>query len=350
MRGWSRRITIGVLFAGLVAVLLWFQGILFRGEHAAVEVPGPPHLAASDRLAAVERRGLASVEVYPGFVEAIDPAELAPRVMATIVELTRREGEAVEAGETLVTLDDRDARARLSQASAAREAAAAQALQARLAFERAQRLLEVDALTTQEWEAARAAHDGARAQEERLAQAVQEAEAALSWFRLVAPFAGRVLERHADPGQLATPGRAVLALYREDALRFAVAVPEGLAAGLSPGASLELDFGPLPARRAELTRILPAADRATGTVTLHLALEPADDLRPGLLGRLRLRTGERQVLLVPAAAIERIGQVERVQLLRDGRLVPVTVRTGKAHGALVEVLSGLSEGEEVRLP
>lgn len=350
MRGWSRRITILVLFAGLVGVLLWFQGILFRGEHDVVEVPAPPRVEASDRLATVERRSLAGVEVYPGFVEAVDPANIAPRVMATIVELTRREGEAVEAGETLVTLDDRDARARLSQARAAREAAAAQALQAQLAFDRAQRLLEADALTTQEWEAARAARDGARAQEERAAQAVQEAETALSWFRLEAPFAGRVLERHADPGQLATPGRAVLELYREDALRFAVAVPEEQAAGLAPGASLELDFGTLPARRGQLLRILPAADRATGTVTLHLALEPAAELRPGLLGRLRLGVGESQVLLVPAAAIERIGQVERVQLVSDGRLVPVTVRTGKAHGELLEVLSGLSEGEEVRLP
>lgn len=350
MKVWTRRLVVLLLFAALVVALLWFQGIVLRKEHPTTEVPGAPRVAAGDRTARVERRTLPTVQVYPGFVEAVDPADIAPRVMAAILDIGGREGDPVAAGAKVVTLDDRDARARLSQARAALDAAGARALEARLAFDRAERLHAADALTTQEWESARAAQDGARAQEERAREAVAEAETALSWYALTAPFDGRILARHADPGQLAMPGRSVLSVYRSEELRFRVAVPEELARELSTGSMLPLDFDPLPARTAELARILPPADPDTGTVTLHLSLAPAEDLRPGLLGRLRLSVGERSALVVPASAIERIGQIERVQLVRDGRYVPATVRTGKTHADVVEILNGLAEGEEVRLP
>jgi len=355
MKPMLKRIVVLALFAGLAVVLLAFQGILFRPEHPSATIVHAAADPAAGR-ARVERRSIPRVELHPGFVEAVDPAAVAPRVMATVVALDAREGDAVTAGQRLATLDDRDARARVAQAQAVRSAAEAQAVQARLAFERAERLLAAEAATRADWEAARAARDGAEAQVERAGEGLREAEAALSWFVLEAPFDGRVLERLAEPGQLAVPGRPIVVLYRADRLRVAVAVPAELARGLAPGAALEVELDAAPARTervertARLERVLPPADPRTGTVTLHLALEPADDLRPGLLARLRLPTGERSALVVPAAAVERIGQIERVRLVRDGRVVPVSVKTGKRHGEMLEVLSGLEEGEEVLVP
>jgi len=350
MKKLARRSLVLFLFAALVVVLLWFQGLLFRHEPDVVAVPGPQPVDAARALGRVERVELARVQVHPGFVEASDEVAVAARVLASVLAVPVREGDPVSAGQELVVLDDRDARAQLAQVQAGREAAEAQALQAELAFQRAQRLLDSEALTTGEWESARAARDAAQAQEERAARAVDEASVALSWFRLSAPFAGRVLEREVEPGQLATPGRALVTVYREEQLRFSVAVPEERAAELVVGAEFALEFDRLPARTARLARVLPPADARTGTVTLHLELPPSTDLRPGLLGRLQLVVGRRTALVVPRTAVERVGQVERVQLVRDGRVVPVTVRTGKAQGDALEVLSGLEAGEEVLLP
>lgn len=342
-----RRGVVTALFAALVVALLWFQGILFRHEPETAAVPPPPRLEADARTARVERRTLGEERVFPGFVEAVDPAPVAPRVMAAILALDVRESDPVTAGQVIAKLDDRDARTRLAQAEAARAAAGAGAVQAELAFERAERLLADEALTTAEWEGARAARDAAAARVEQADAAVAEATAALSWFEVRAPFDGVVLARHAEPGQLAAPGHPLVTLYRPDRLRFAVAVPVERAARVAVGDELALELE--GERVATVARVLPDADRRTGTVTLHLALaEPA--LRPGQLGRLRLATGTREALVVPFDAIERVGQLERVRLVRDDRVVPQTVRTGKRHGDDVEVLSGLGEGEEVVRP
>jgi RND family efflux transporter MFP subunit len=350
MRKILRQATVAALFAALVFALLWFQGIVGRGEPRTTDVPAPPRVGASQRTARVERVRVPEVLAFSGYVEAIDAAAVAPRVMATIVSLSLREGDAVGEGEVVAVLDDRDARARLAQTEAALAAANAQSVQAGLAFERAKKLRAADAATEQDLEAARAARDGAVAHEERARNAADEARAALSWYTLVAPFGGRVLARHAEPGQMAVPGQPVVTLYRADAVRFAVAVPEERASRLVVGSEHEIAFeGGSPARLARLARVLPAADPRTGTVTLHFDLA-GEGLRAGELGRLRLAAGEREALLVPAAAIERVGQIERARLVRDGAAALVSVRTGKRHGDSLEVLSGLAEGEVVVLP
>ncbi len=346
---WNR-ILVGVLFAGLVLALLWFQGLIFRPEHATTAVPEPPALAEHERVARVELRKLARTQSQPGFVEAIDAAHVSARVMANVLAVNAREGDRVDADAVLLQLDDRDAKARLAQAVAGQDAAQAQATAAQLAFERVERLKLGAAATEQEWESARAAHEGAVASLERAAQGVAEARTALTWFEVRAPFAGRVLARQVEPGQLAAPGQPLLTLYRDEQLRVTVAVPQELASRFAVGTECELEFDGAAARRGTVARVLPAADVSTGAVTLHLALADVSGLRPGQLARLEAVVGEREALLAPQAAVERIGQIERVRAVKDGRVTPVVVRTGKRHGEFIEVLSGLRAGEDVVIP
>lgn len=350
MKPVANRLLVATLFAALVLALLWFQGLILRPEHVTAMVPPLPAPAPGQRTARVELRDTPRTQVQPGFVEALDAAPLAARVMASVLEVAVREGQAVELGEVLVRFDDRDARARLAQAQAAREAAEAQATAAQLAFERVERLRRGAAATEQDWESARAAQQGAQATLERAAQGVVEAQTALSWFELRAPFAGHVLARHVEPGQLALPGAPLVTLFREGEVRVSVAVPQSQSAELRVGSRCELQFDSDAARSGTVTRVLPASDSATGSVTLHIELDDSSGLRPGQLARLTLELGSRPALLAPAAAIQRVGQIERVRVLERGRVQTALVRTGKRHGAFVEVLSGLREGEEVLLP
>ncbi len=344
-----RRAFILLLFGLLIVALLKFQGKIFRAEHDLYEVPALPMLEAGAKTATASRATLPQFQVYPGFVEPVDPAHISSRVMATVLSVSAREGDTVKAGEPLIRLDDQAARARLAQTRANLQTAQAQALQAKLAFDRAQQLHKADALTAQEWESARAGKDTTQAMADQAADAITEAETALSWHTLRVPFDGQILKRHADPGSLASPGQPLIQVYRPERLRFSVAVPESLTARFQVGQALRVNFGTQD-HAASLVRILPSADPRTGTVILHLNLDSSQTLLPGMLGRLQVSVGERTALVIPANCVRSVGQIERVSLVREGRVSPVTIRTGKSHNDLVEVLTGLSEGEEVLIP
>lgn len=342
------RLFVLALFGLLVVALLWFQGILFRHEPLLAEIPGPPKLSQGAATARVTEVELPRRLVFPGFVEAVDRVELAPRVMARVLQAPPRAGEAVARGQVLLRLDDRDARARLAQAKAAREAAQAMLERAEAALRRVQRLHAAKAATDQDLEAAVAGAKAARAAVARAREAENEAAAALDWFVLRAPAAGRVLERLVDPGDLAVPGRPAVVLYDPAALRLAAAVPEEYAGKLRPGTTLALRFGPERTRRGRVTRVLPAADPRAGTVTVRVRIEDPAGLFPGLLGRLPVPLGRRKTLAIPAAAVARIGQLEFVDRVVAGRLRRTAVRTGRRlDGGRIEILSGLEAGETV---
>jgi len=347
--GLARPAWYSLLFAGLVVLLLWFQGILWRHQPAVHAVPKPPAVQPGDVTLLVERRTLPKTLVFSGHLAAIDRAELAPQVMALVARIVPREGEAVAKDQVLVELDAADARARLAQRESGVLAARAEAERSELAFARAERLSAAGAITTQDWEAARAARDAAVALHAQAEAARQEAAEMLARYRLLAPFAGVVLARHTEPGSLALPGRPCLTLYRPTDLRLEVALPTTTAGELGEGDyAIWLDGH--GERAARLDRVLPAADPATGTVLARFLPADPQSLRAGLYGRLTLQVGEREVLLLAARAVQRIGQVERVQRVLDGSWSWAVVRTGRRHGDQVEVLSGLAGGERVRLP
>lgn len=355
----------GALLVALVLALLWFQGILGRPDHDLRDVPagGVPVAAASRQsgrpgaVAAVRRVEAPVLQLHPARVEAIDPARIAARVMAVVREVSVREGDEVEEGAPLVQLDDTDAVARRAQARAALEAAEARITAADLAFDRAERLQSSGSLTAQALESARAERDAARATGVAARELLAEAENALAWHHITAPFAGRILSREVERGDLAQPGRVLVSLYRADALRVVAALPERHVAELQAGVLLSLEFAGLAPMALAATRVLPMSDAATGTVTVHVdlaALVSAGEgealrttLRPGVLGRVGVPTGSRSRLVVSESAIERIGQVERAWLVREGHAQAVNVRTVPAEGGLVEVLSGLVEGDTV---
>jgi hypothetical protein len=94
--------------------------------------------------------------------------------------------------------------------------------------------------------------------------------------------------------------------------------------------------------------VLPAADPATRTVLVRLDLAASARLRSGLFGRLRVPAGRRQVIQAPAAALVERGQLEGVYVVGDDGIARFRlVRTGAARAGRVEIVSGLTAGEQV---
>ena len=348
-RTWGRR---AILLLGLtapLALVLTLQGTFGRSKVAPGTFPAARRAAASpDHPVAVVAQEIDELLEWPGTVRSRITAQPAPKLLGRILELRVDVGSAVRTGDVIAVLDDRDVKARLDQAKAAQAAADAAAVQSEAEFVRIRGLFEKEAATRRDLEAAESGARSARARLEASRHAVDEGEVLLTETTVRAPFDGVVTEKWAQSGDTAIPGRPIVVLQDPRRLRLEAHVPESCAGKASLGMEVRVRIDALGRDlTARIEEIAPVADPESRTFLFKAALPADDGLRPGMFGRFIQPCGRKSALLIPAAAVRRVGQLELLQVLKDGEALVRHVRTGKTYGERVEVLSGIREGELV---
>lgn len=333
--------------AGLILLLIWLEGG-FRDKippgEASLPVAGqPPPATVAARV-----QDLGEVVAWPGTVSSRTEAQLAPKLAARIETVKVRAGDRVSQGDILVTLDDRTLQAKLEQARSALRAAQAEATRYRADAQRTENLYRREAATRQAFDAAMAATKAGDARVREAESGIREVETLFSETALRAPFDGVVQRRHQEPGDTALPGTPILTILESSRLRVEVPVAERCAATLRVGQPLSLVERSTTRRlTVEISELAPGADPQTHTVLVKANLPSGSALKPGAFVWVEQTCGQRRVLLIPASAVTRTGQLQSVRLVRAGRTELRHIRTGQAYGDQVEVLSGLKEGDLV---
>lgn len=322
----------------------------------------------------VERDYAQPIEVV-GTLRAKRTVSVSSRLLSVIHAIHAEEGDRVAPGRLLIELDDRELVSALQAAQAARSEAqsAIQALQsnlesaqaqlelAELTFRRYQELRQKDSVTQQEYDeadarvrSARSARQAilsqqeqARARQEQAQARIASAQVSLGYARIASPVRGIVTQRLEDPGSMAVPGKPILQIEESDSYRLELAVPESLLSALRVGQALASRIDALdeiPSQR-KIVEISPEVDPASRTFIVKLALETHPSLRSGLYGRAFVNGPQRQVLLAPAEAIVRNGQVRSVYVVEDGIARVRLVTLGELIEGSYEVLSGLQAGD-----
>ena len=345
--------------------------VISQRPHPRVR-PGSRQDAAGARLASAESQGPAKVRIATvekrkimvhadgiGTVRSRRQTQIASRVLAEVKEIRKQPGDEVEAGEVLLVLDSLDLKARVDQAEANLKAGDEALRQARTEFERARNLLQKEAVTVQEFDLASFRLAEATARRDAGQKAVEEAKIQLGYATIAAPFKGVIFEKHADPGDLATPGKPLLGLYDPSQLRLEALVDEGLLWKLKVKDEIEVKIdSPSQTIQGQVSEIVPAVDPSTRTGTVKIDLPRQIDLRPGVFGRTRIPLAERDAILVPVEALVHRGQLELCFKVVPGpkpgaeKVHMKLVRLGEplsagAAGAFVEVLSGLDPGDRI---
>ncbi len=319
-----------MLASSLVAALLVGCGRPLEGGKTVL-LP-----AANVRVQTVESKKRVATEEVVGTVRAKLHSIIEAKVSGKIEKMLVVPGQSVKAGELLARLDSRELRARLDQAMAVRQ-------QAENDLKRASTLLNQKIGTQAEFDNAQSKY--------RVAQAVAtEAETLLGYTQVIAPFDGTITRQHADVGDLATPGKPVLEIQDERALRLEADVPESVIGKITLGNKLPVRIPALDTTfEGVVSEIAPAADPVSCTFLVKLDLPSAPNLRAGQFGRVAMPAGETSALRAPASAVAQRGQMEIVFVAADGHAQMRLVKTGKRVGNEVEVVSGLSAGESVVL-
>ena len=298
-----------------------------------------------------------------GTVHAKETAVISAQVMGRIQQVLVHEGDSVRPGQTLAVLDDASMRATLSQAQAALKAAenqqAAAGSNAKLAastLDRYKQLQTQKSVSPQEMdevsrraEAAASQLDAAQAQAQAARDQAHNASIMLSYTRLVAPFAGVVTARMADPGTMAAPGMPLLQIDRTGALQLQAAVDESAIGVVRRGMRAPVTVsGASPGLEGTVAEIVPAADPTSHSFLVKIDLPASRQLRAGMYGTADFVSGTRQAVLVPRSAVIERGSLVYAYVLDSQGIAQLRYLTlGTVHGGLAEVLSGISSGERL---
>jgi len=338
--------------ATMVLLVLWMSG--FFGHKIApgtVEVQAAVAPAGA-ATAVVEEVAVPVVEEAAGTVQAERKTVVSSRMLAVIGELRVRAGDQVHAGDVLIVLDSRELAARMREAERAMQGAEAARKKAENDFRRAQTLVTQGVVSRGEFDQADAAFRVADAAYERARQTLEAAKINLTYAEIRAPVAGRIIDRFADPGDTAVPGKPLLSLYDPTALRIEVPVRETLVSRLHVGDTVDVRLGtdgePI---KGTVDEVVPQAEAGSRTFLVKVGLPKRPGTYTGMFGRVLIPAGERRRLLVPASAIERIGQLRFAYVVGPNReLARRLVTVGPTVGdGQVEVLSGLRPGDTVLL-
>jgi membrane fusion protein, multidrug efflux system len=342
----------------LLLIILWMS----YGFHSRV-TPGQddyerPKLG--DRKV-VAVRSLQTTETISavGTVQPRRKSEISSRLLATIQEITVDPGDQVVPDQLLVTLDEREIQAQLREAEAAVAGVNADLVVRERDYHRYKQMFAEKAVTKEDYDRVEGAFQVTQAQLQRAQQQVERIQIMLTYASVEAQNAGIVSDRFADPGDLAAPGKPLLAIHDPTELELHASVRESLAAHLRLEQRLRVKVEAAQIdTEATVREIVPRAEAASRSVLVKVTLpeqsQPAtveDQLYIGMFGRLQIPVGQLDRVVIAADAVQRIGQLDVVDVVAEENwLERRYVRLGKRFGSDIEILSGLRVGEHVAVP
>jgi len=274
-----------------------------------------------------------------GVVRARQEAALAFAVPGRITQLLVNEGDRVAAGQLLAQLD-------MTEVNAGVSAGRAELARAEAELGRQRELFAKGWVTKARVETAEATASAARAQ-------VASRGFAQRYARITAPAAGTVLARSAEQGQIVAAGTPIMTVSQAGGgLVLRVALTDSQLTGLRVGQVVTVSVPAVsgPPVAARVIELGGRSDARTGTFEAELALPPLAGLRSGMIGSARLPVAAvRDTLAIPASAVFQARADEAFVYVVDNqqraRIRRVTL--GRVDNRSIEVLSGLTRGEQV---
>ena len=349
-----RRALIGLAFLVVVVLLMvWLAGGFHRKIHRSAPQAREVSVTEGERGADVETvavriRRVPRVETAVGTVQAVHEAAVASKLLAKVVEVNVTAGREVTKEEILIRLDDADLQARVEQAQSAADAARSARDQAKIEHDRIKELMENEAASKIEWDRAQSGLKTAEAELERAEQAANEARTVLGYATVRAPIDGVVVDKRVEAGDTATPGQVLLTLYDPTRMQLVASVRESLTRRLQVGQTIGVRIDTMEhACEGRVSEIVPEAESASRTFAVKVTGPCPPGVYSGMFGRLLIPLEEESILVIPRRVVRRVGQLDLVEVVEDGRLRRRAVTLGRVFDDEVEVLSGLREGELV---
>ena len=372
----SRPLVIGavLLLLSVTALVAW---LLLKPTYISVQTAAAR--VVQDSAADASSGAGARLLNASGYVVPRLQAVVSSKVTGKVSEVLIEEGRHVKAGQVLARLDDATAQDQVNVAKSQLAAAQAAAAQIDVEHANAGRDLErtralyarhlvsqsdMDGATTKE-ASLKASLDSARQQADVAANTLQLDQQLLDDTVIRSPFAGVVVSKDAQPGEMISPNSAgggntrtgIATVVDMSSLEIEVDVNEAYIGRVHTAQKVDavLDAYPDWHIPSHVVSIIPTADRDKATVKVRVGF---DQLDPRILPQMSIQvwflgdavTGNQAPparVMIPQAALHKDGASPYVFIFADGRVERRAVKVGAITGSDVEVLAGVAGDEKV---
>ena len=284
-----------------------------------------------------------------GTVFARNRAEITTRMMARVTALNADVGTRIRRGQILVQLGTEDIATSRAKAEAAVGAAEASRDEAARHATRMDTLLAQDVVPQVQRDQAHLQLTQAESQLTLASATLLEVETEGSYASIRAPFAGEVVARFIDVGDVAAPGMPLLVVDEAGPREARLAISAVVAQSLEVGTAVPVTAQGGWSTEAPVHAVAGGADPMSKTVEVRVTLPP--DWPTGVSVTALVPTGSTQAVTIPVEAVVRRGQLTGVQVLTAQGAALRWIRLGRtlSGGERVEVLSGLNPGDQIVL-
>ena len=335
--------------SALILVILFALGVLGgdkKTEAGTTDVKGLA-LPSNAKTLKVSNQMQANLLSWQGTVRSRLAVKISPKLNARIIEIPVHPGDRLKKGVVIAKLDDRELAAAYNAANASYHAAQAQASLAKTEETRIIELYNKQAVTKQNYDAVLAQAQSAQALANQAADNARQSKVLQGENILYAPFDGVVGERLQEPGDMSFPNQPIITFLKPDDLRLEVAVSDRCSAQLKVGMNVKVQLEVIgQLLTGVVDEISPEIDAQTHSLLVKVSLPNVVGLQQGQFANLQLACQEsQQAIFIPKSAVVHYGQLQAVTIVDGQRGHVRHIRTGKENGSLVQVLSGLHDGD-----
>jgi RND family efflux transporter MFP subunit len=283
----------------------------------------------------VQRENLAVTKTYSGSLEGEEQANLVARIPERVTAIRSQVGDRVSQDQVFINLDKSGSSSQYFQAEANFN-------NADKTLTRMKSLFSEGAISQQALDGSQTAFDIAKANFKSARDAVE----------LSSPISGIVTAINVTVGDLANAGAVLATVAKNDRMKVIFNLNETDVSDLAIGQKVQVTADSRPDVVAEgtISQFFKSADTRSRSFEVRAMFPNTKDhwFRPGMYVKVNYERAPRMnVLTVPTAAIQSVGDMQKVFVVRHGRAYAATVTLGVASDAKTEIVSGLAERDTV---
>jgi RND family efflux transporter MFP subunit len=298
------------------------------------------------QLVTVERGDIVSLVSATGTIKPVNIVDVSSKITGLIKEVKVNENQQVKAGDILILLDDKRLTAQVSQSRAKLENTSAN-------YQRNLQLNRVGAVSTQQLDAA--------SMDYRVAQATyDDAISQLDDTVIKAPIDGVIIGKPIPAGQTVAPGistpMVLMSVADLSKMQIDTQVDESDIGKVVLGQKVDFTVDAYIDKvfTGRVSNISQKANVQQNVVYYIVTIDvegPVMVLKPTMTARVSIHSGEsKNAILVPLSAIKENKGQQYVQTMVNGKVENINVTTGLSGEDKVEILSGLTDGDQILLP